>query len=217
MPSTLTHANRHGNEIGDTIADYVDSDSDSDDETYETNEDSDEDDDGDDNGVDNDSQSTELDEHSDGESSADSEEDDDDDDDDHAHDRQQQQQPDPPIIFENPGVHEAPLACGNQGVENELPANDQEFVTAQMLAKAGLQMFGAQGANALMKELKELTVMNVMAGYDPCALTCTQKEKSLKYLIYLKENLVVESRDVAAPMGENSASTRPRQTPAHRQ
>ena len=56
-----------------------------------------------------------------------------------------------------------------------------------MSAKAGLRMFGAQGADALMKELKQLIVMNVMAGCDAHKLTREQKKKSLKYLMFLKE------------------------------
>jgi hypothetical protein len=38
-----------------------------------------------------------------------------------------------------------------------------------------------------MKELRQLTVMNVMAGCDPKTLTREQRKKSLKYLMFLKE------------------------------
>jgi Reverse transcriptase (RNA-dependent DNA polymerase) len=65
--------------------------------------------------------------------------------------------------------------------------SDFAYVTAQMSAKAGLRMFGTKGADALMKELRQLIVMNVMSGCNPHELSSDQKRKSLKYLMFLKE------------------------------
>ena len=68
---------------------------------------------------------------------------------------------------------------------------DREFVhayvTAQMSAKKGLQVFGQQGADALLKELRQLVLMKVMSGVQSHELSTTQKRKALKYLMFLKE------------------------------
>jgi hypothetical protein len=136
MPSTLTYANRHGDEIGDTIADYSDEHTDSDDETYQ-DEDAESDDDDDDNDDDNNSQSTDSDQGGDEESS-DSEDEDDDDDDDqgrnHRRNAYGEHPPDPPVIFENPGVHETPLAGNNQGVHEAPLADNNQGVVNEPLA-----------------------------------------------------------------------------------
>ena len=61
------------------------------------------------------------------------------------------------------------------------------YVTAQMSAKKGLTVFGQQGADALMKELRQLVIMKVMNGTKSHELTKEQKRKALKYLMFLKE------------------------------
>ena len=61
------------------------------------------------------------------------------------------------------------------------------YVTAQMSAKKGLKVFGDKGADALMKELRQIVVMNVMSGCNAHQLTREQKKKALKYLMFLKE------------------------------
>ena len=69
--------------------------------------------------------------------------------------------------------------------------SDREYVhahvTAQMSAKKGLQVFGDGGASALVKELHQLVVMNVMSGCKSHELTPEQKRKALRYLMFLKE------------------------------
>jgi len=62
------------------------------------------------------------------------------------------------------------------------------YVTAQMSAKKGLhQVFGDCGASALMKELHQIVVMNVMSGCKSHKLTPEKKRKALEYLMFLKE------------------------------
>jgi hypothetical protein len=61
------------------------------------------------------------------------------------------------------------------------------YVTAQMSAKKGLTVFGQQGADALMKELRQLVIMKVMNGTKSHELTKEQKRRALKYLMFLKE------------------------------
>ena len=56
-----------------------------------------------------------------------------------------------------------------------------------MSAKKGLTVFGQQGADALMKELRQLVIMKVMNGTKSHELTKEQKRKALKYLMFLKE------------------------------
>jgi Reverse transcriptase (RNA-dependent DNA polymerase) len=60
-------------------------------------------------------------------------------------------------------------------------------VTAQMSAKKGLAVFREEGASALMKELSQVVVMEVMSGCDARELTRAQKQKALRYLMFLKE------------------------------
>ena len=63
--------------------------------------------------------------------------------------------------------------------------SDREFihayVTAQMSAKKGLKVFKEQGASALMKELHQIVVMNVMSGCKSHELTREEKQRALKY------------------------------------
>jgi hypothetical protein len=67
------------------------------------------------------------------------------------------------------------------------PGLEHALVTAQMSAKAGLKAFGNQGAEALMKELRQLILMNVIAGCKSHEMTHEQKNKALRYLMFLKE------------------------------
>jgi hypothetical protein len=61
------------------------------------------------------------------------------------------------------------------------------FVTAQMSAKKGLQVFREEGASALMKELTQVVTMEVMSGCHAHELTREQKRRALRYLMFLKE------------------------------
>jgi hypothetical protein len=61
------------------------------------------------------------------------------------------------------------------------------FVTAQMSAKKGLKVFAEQGAGALMKELRQVVVMDVMSGCHARELTREQKKRALRYLMFLKQ------------------------------
>jgi uncharacterized protein YeaC (DUF1315 family) len=56
-----------------------------------------------------------------------------------------------------------------------------------MSAKKGLAVFREEGASALMKELSQVVVMEVMSGCDARELTREQKQKALRYLMFLKE------------------------------
>jgi hypothetical protein len=68
---------------------------------------------------------------------------------------------------------------------------DREFVhsyvTAQMSAKKGLKIFKEQGSGALMKELRQVVVMDVMSGCHARELSREQKKRALQYLMFLKQ------------------------------
>ena len=61
------------------------------------------------------------------------------------------------------------------------------FVTEQMSATQGLQIFGEAGAKAVMKELEQLVYPKVMEGRKSHDLTREQKRAALRYLMFLKE------------------------------
>ena len=61
------------------------------------------------------------------------------------------------------------------------------FITEQMSAKRGLKQFGTAGADAIMKELRQLVYREVMEGCKSGDLTTAQKEAALKYLMFLKQ------------------------------
>ena len=65
--------------------------------------------------------------------------------------------------------------------------NHSSYVTAQMSAKKGLQVFGNDGASALMKELHQIVTMKVMSGCNAHELSKEQKQRALQYLMFLKE------------------------------
>jgi Reverse transcriptase (RNA-dependent DNA polymerase) len=69
--------------------------------------------------------------------------------------------------------------------------SDKEFVhayvTAQMSAKKGLKIFKEDGAGALMKELRQVIVMNVMSGCHARELSMEEKKRALRYLMFLKQ------------------------------
>ena len=61
------------------------------------------------------------------------------------------------------------------------------FSTEQMSAKRGLKHFGTAGADAIMKELKQIVYRKVMEGRNSRELTTAQKKAALKYLMFLKQ------------------------------
>jgi hypothetical protein len=63
----------------------------------------------------------------------------------------------------------------------------QCFLSPQVSAKAGLKMFGDKGATAIMKELGQLILMAVIKGCFAHQMTLEQKQKVLRYLMFLKE------------------------------
>jgi Reverse transcriptase (RNA-dependent DNA polymerase) len=56
-----------------------------------------------------------------------------------------------------------------------------------MSAKKGLKVFAEEGAGALMKELRQVVVMDVMSGCHARELTREQKKRALRYLMFLKQ------------------------------
>jgi hypothetical protein len=68
---------------------------------------------------------------------------------------------------------------------------DREFVhsyvTAQMSAKKGLKIFKEEGPGALMKELRQVIVMDVMSGCHARDLSKEEKRRALRYLMFLKQ------------------------------
>ena len=65
--------------------------------------------------------------------------------------------------------------------------NAHEVFRSQLCARIHQRVFGDQGADALMKELRQIVVMNVMSGCHAHELTREQKKRALKYLMFLKE------------------------------
>ena len=61
------------------------------------------------------------------------------------------------------------------------------FLTEQMSAKRGLKHFGTAGAEAIMKELRQIVYRKVMEGRKSGELTTAQKKAALKYLMFLKQ------------------------------
>jgi hypothetical protein len=54
----------------------------------------------------------------------------------------------------------------------------QCFISSQLSAKAGLKMFGPEGATAIMKELGQLILMDVIKGCFAHQMSCEQKQKA---------------------------------------
>ena len=63
------------------------------------------------------------------------------------------------------------------------------YVTAQMSAKKGLKIFKEEGPGALMKELRQVILMDVMSGCHARELSKDEKRRALryKYLMFLKQ------------------------------
>jgi hypothetical protein len=91
------------------------------------------------------------------------------------------------------------------------------FLSPQMSAKAGLKMFGEKGATAIMKELGQLVLMDVIKGCFAHQMTREQKHKALRYLMFLKGNDVGASRVEAVLMVVNNDYTRLRRKRPHLQ
>jgi hypothetical protein len=53
--------------------------------------------------------------------------------------------------------------------------------------KKGLQAFGAEGTEAVIKELKQLHSRNVLEPKDPKTMTFIDKKRALEYLMFLKK------------------------------
>jgi hypothetical protein len=61
------------------------------------------------------------------------------------------------------------------------------FMTEQMSLKKGLKHFGKDGADAVIKELRQLDYRDVIKPVLARSLTREQKRESLNYLMYLKQ------------------------------
>lgn len=62
-----------------------------------------------------------------------------------------------------------------------------EVVVTQYGVKKGLEMFGEDGANAIIKELRQLHDRNVISPVMTDSLTHLQKKQALAYLMFLKQ------------------------------
>jgi len=94
---------------------------------------------------------------------------------------------------EEPTRPEEPACCLDTVPESIIPPDDymtkeeqlEHVATMQCSAKRGLQVFGEEGAQAIMKEMKQLNIRNVM---EPALeLTREQKKKALEHLVFLKK------------------------------
>ena len=61
------------------------------------------------------------------------------------------------------------------------------FLTEQMSLKKGLKWFGKNGADAVVKELKQLDYLDVIEPVDKKELTREERQRALNYHMYLKE------------------------------
>lgn len=61
------------------------------------------------------------------------------------------------------------------------------FLTEQMSLRHRLKTFGKLGADAVVKELKQIDQMQTIIPVKASKLTKTQKHSALHYLMYLKE------------------------------
>ena len=63
---------------------------------------------------------------------------------------------------------------------------DDPEIFKQMGAKKGINKFGKQALDALMKEFTQLANMNVFNGVDPKQLTAQQKKEALRAIGLIK-------------------------------
>jgi hypothetical protein len=61
------------------------------------------------------------------------------------------------------------------------------YLMTQYNLKPGLQKFGQRGADAAMKELTQLHIMNTWTAMDPTKLTRDERMQALSSLLFLKE------------------------------
>ena len=91
------------------------------------------------------------------------------------------------------------------------------FLTEQMSTKRGLKQFGTAGAEAIIKELKQIVYRKVMEGRKSGDLTTAQKKAALKYPMFLKQNVAGRLKVVGVPMGESNDYIKVKKTPPHPQ
>jgi hypothetical protein len=65
--------------------------------------------------------------------------------------------------------------------------NEELFMTEQMSLNRGLKEFGLDGADAVVRELKQLDYLNAIKPVHSKKMTSVQKKDSLRYLMYLKQ------------------------------
>jgi hypothetical protein len=61
------------------------------------------------------------------------------------------------------------------------------FLTKQMNVKKGLKVFGESGAEAVIKELRQLDRLNTIEPRHSSDMTQQQRQQVLQYLMYLKQ------------------------------
>jgi hypothetical protein len=61
------------------------------------------------------------------------------------------------------------------------------FLMEQMLLKKGLKLFGKNGADAVVKELRQLDYLDVIQPVNGKELSYEEQQKALNYHMFLKE------------------------------
>jgi hypothetical protein len=61
------------------------------------------------------------------------------------------------------------------------------FLTEQMNVKKGLKVFGESGADAIIKELRQLDRFNTIEPQHSSDMTQQQRQQALRCLMYLKQ------------------------------
>jgi len=90
------------------------------------------------------------------------------------------QEPNSPLS-ETPECHQPPSDHSSEDEQLE------HVAMTQCSAKQGLKVFGEEGAQAILKEMKQLNIRDAMEPIDPANLTQEQKKMALEHLMFLKK------------------------------
>jgi hypothetical protein len=84
------------------------------------------------------------------------------------------------------------------------------FMTEQISLKKGLKLFGKDGADAVVAEMRQLDYRNVIKPVQGKDLTREQKRRALNYLMYLKQKRCGRIKARVVQMAGNSICLRAR-------
>jgi len=96
---------------------------------------------------------------------------------------------------------------GQQSTQIKMAKPHAHIMMMQMNVKQGIKAFGERGSDTMLKELNQLHELKALLPLRKEDMSYEQRKKALRYLMFMKENVMVQSRQEDARMVDHNGST----------